>query len=213
MAGKQLPSGPTSATTRANIAHFRTEAGMTYAELSRELERRGHLIPPLGLRRIESGERRVDVDDLVALALALDVNPNALLMPRERGSSIDCAVTGYSGGPLHTAMAWRWATGHLSLTRPPNDSSSFSWQFMKRVRPAEVLTDDERHEKRRTWVSTRIAVIEEELKAEIAAVGEQDADPSHQWEMEALAALNVADDAQWAAAGYDPAPPSGQDRA
>lgn len=212
MTGKQLPSGPTSATTRANIAHFRTDLDMTYADLSRELERRGHPIPPLGLRRIESGERRVDVDDLAAIALALNVNPNALLMPRERGSSVRCAVTGAVDGELDALMAWRWASGSLSLTHP-RGPGSFPGHFNSRVRPTEVLTDDERYERRKTYITNRIAVLREEEAAEIAAVGEREVDPSHQWEMEALAALDVKDDAKWALAPYDPAPPSRADRA
>jgi hypothetical protein len=41
----------------------------------------GRPILPSGLSKIEQGQRAVDVDDLVALAIALQVNPNALLLP------------------------------------------------------------------------------------------------------------------------------------
>lgn len=61
---------------------------MVYAELSRKLAEMGREIPPLGLRRIETGERRVDVDDLVALALALDLSPLALLLPTDTSSLV-----------------------------------------------------------------------------------------------------------------------------
>jgi transcriptional regulator with XRE-family HTH domain len=63
------------------VAHNVREARgfMPYAELSRRLEVYGRGIPPLGLRRIEAGHRRVDVDDLVALADVLDVTPYTLL--------------------------------------------------------------------------------------------------------------------------------------
>ncbi len=54
---------------------------MSYAELSRRPEELGRPIPPLGLTRIRDGKRRIDVDDLIALALALDVSPAVLLLP------------------------------------------------------------------------------------------------------------------------------------
>jgi hypothetical protein len=41
----------------------------------------GRPIPPLGLRHLEAGNRRIDVDDLVVLADALDVSPLMLLLP------------------------------------------------------------------------------------------------------------------------------------
>jgi hypothetical protein len=43
----------------------------------------GHPIPELGLRRIEKGERRVDVDDLLALCLVLGITPVDLLVPKD----------------------------------------------------------------------------------------------------------------------------------
>ena len=67
---------------------FREARNLGYAELSRRLAELGREIPSLGLRRIEAGERRVDVDDLVALALALDVAPVALLFPSRRTREI-----------------------------------------------------------------------------------------------------------------------------
>lgn len=54
---------------------------MQYQELAERLEKVGRPIPVLGLRRIESEERRVDADDLVALAIVLNVSPVRLLMP------------------------------------------------------------------------------------------------------------------------------------
>jgi hypothetical protein len=54
---------------------------MTFVELSERLSAAGRPIPVLGLRRIERGERRVDVDDLVALAVVFGVSPERLLRP------------------------------------------------------------------------------------------------------------------------------------
>lgn len=64
---------------RDNLLRIRQAHRLTYAEVSRTLEDLGRPIAPLGLSRIENGERRVDVDDLMALAEALGVEPDELL--------------------------------------------------------------------------------------------------------------------------------------
>jgi hypothetical protein len=60
---------------------LRETQNLGYTKLASILEEMGRPIPELGLRRIESGDRRVDVDDLMALAMALGVSPVTLLMP------------------------------------------------------------------------------------------------------------------------------------
>lgn len=62
-----------------NIKRIREGQKITYVELSERLAALGRHIPVLGLRRIERGERRVDVDDLMALAAAFGVEPIRLL--------------------------------------------------------------------------------------------------------------------------------------
>jgi transcriptional regulator with XRE-family HTH domain len=52
----------------------------TVRELSARLSKLGRPILPSGITKIEQGSRRVDVDDLVALALALEVTPTRLLL-------------------------------------------------------------------------------------------------------------------------------------
>jgi transcriptional regulator with XRE-family HTH domain len=59
----------------------RQERKFSYAELSRRLERAGRRIAPLGVRQIEEGTRRVDVDELGALCQALGINVLELLVP------------------------------------------------------------------------------------------------------------------------------------
>jgi hypothetical protein len=51
------------------------------AELSRRVKRFGRHIAPLAVRQIEEGTRRVDIDELGALSLALDVPVMTLLVP------------------------------------------------------------------------------------------------------------------------------------
>lgn len=66
---------------RSNVQWLRNERRLTYVEMAQRLAENGRSIPVLGLRRIERGERRVDVDDLVALADLFRVTPAQLLNP------------------------------------------------------------------------------------------------------------------------------------
>lgn len=61
--------------------------------------------------KIEKGERRVDVDDLVALALALGVTPNRLIMPDTDLSGVTTTyllTPAVAGSPV---ALWQWAQG------------------------------------------------------------------------------------------------------
>jgi hypothetical protein len=109
MAGKELALGATGNTMMHNLKRIRGE--MTYAELSRRLEAAGRYIPPLGLRRMEAGERRVDVDDLMALAFVLGVTPLALLLPH--GNQRDAAEVGNKS--VRHDEIWQWAMGDRPL--------------------------------------------------------------------------------------------------
>jgi transcriptional regulator with XRE-family HTH domain len=83
--------------------------------LSRRLDEAGRPIPALGLRRIENGERRVDVDDLAALAFALGVNPNALLFPPVNSSFYGVSITGLRRPGTDAASMWQWANGERPI--------------------------------------------------------------------------------------------------
>ena len=81
MSGVRSELGPTAQAVAEAVRRHRDRMGWGYARLSRELTKIGRDIPPLGLGRIESGTRRVDVDDLTALAVVFGVSPVSLLMP------------------------------------------------------------------------------------------------------------------------------------
>lgn len=116
--GKKVGLGPTGETVRENVIRLR--AGTQYKELSEKLTELGRPIPPLGLRRIEAGERRVDADDLMALAVALGVTPNALLLPHIKVTeSID--ITGALSVPF--SRAWNWAEGARTLHPTDKETS------------------------------------------------------------------------------------------
>lgn len=214
--------GPTGDTVRQNVARYRKGLNLTYAQLARDLEERGHPIPPLGLRRIEAGERRVDVDDLTALALALDVNPNALLMPPVDGSQVPCGLTGYTlRDSLSTRDAWRWARSVISLTSEPVETwynhpdgrriRVWTDGFRQRVSPQRVSTAEERYQVRADWILRQVHEIKEDLEQERIqneALG-YDQDVHDRMDLiEELEALDPTDDSAWARREFDPAPPA-----
>lgn len=77
MTKRNNPIGPVGENVRLNMRKLRGHR--TYQSVSEALEVAGRPIAPLGLRRIERGERHVDADDLVALAKVFGVSPVTLL--------------------------------------------------------------------------------------------------------------------------------------
>lgn len=107
---KKNPLGPVGGYVVENLKHLREDVRkLTYRELSDELDKIGRRIPTLGLARIERGERRVDADDLVALAIALRVNPTALLLPHDGGE--DDLIELAPKFRRSLSRAWRWMDG------------------------------------------------------------------------------------------------------
>ncbi|UVO11913.1 helix-turn-helix domain-containing protein [Mycobacterium sp. SVM_VP21] len=118
MAGKKSELGPTGVNVGDQMRRLRDDKNLGYAELSRQLSEIGREIPPLGLRRIEAGDRRVDADDLVAIALALDVSPITLLMPNAETGSEMVSVTG-SADPVAAEDLWHWLRADAKLGKSP----------------------------------------------------------------------------------------------
>lgn len=73
--------GSASVALASNLPRFRKARNMSQRELSVALCTAGRPISPTAINRIERSGRRVDVDDLVALAAVLGVPPGALLEP------------------------------------------------------------------------------------------------------------------------------------
>lgn len=61
------------------LRHYRTQARLSYAALSRLLREKGFVITPRRLKRMEEQTCKVYVHDLVALSRALQVSVGALL--------------------------------------------------------------------------------------------------------------------------------------
>lgn len=105
-----LVLGPAGERLRQNVKELRGRN--TYVELSAQLADQGRPIPELGLSRLERGARRVDADDLVALAVVLGVTPNRLLLEREAG---DEPVPLTPATTVPARHAWEWACGERNL--------------------------------------------------------------------------------------------------
>lgn len=111
---KTQVTDPTGKTVADNIRRIRDEIrGWSTYELSRKLGEVGRPIAPSALAKIERAERRVDVGDLMALAVVLGVNPSALLFPVKVEPEGDVELTG--AGVNRAEAVWAWADGHGPL--------------------------------------------------------------------------------------------------
>lgn len=81
---------------------------MSQQDLSERMADFGRPLQVSAISKIEHGDRRVDVDDLVALALALEVTPNRLLLGACSG---DEEVELVAGRTATSLGAWQWASG------------------------------------------------------------------------------------------------------
>jgi hypothetical protein len=107
--------GPVGANLVKAVDQLRELRGLSYRKMSTALEQIGRPIFPLGLSRLGRRQRRVDVDDLVALSIVLDVNPSALLFDRRVGGNdvVDLTPTFQQRG----AIVWEWADGRMYMPR------------------------------------------------------------------------------------------------
>lgn len=71
--------GPTGELVAKNLHKLRRWNDISLRDLSRSMGKLGRPISASALQKIEAKVRRVDVDDLVALAAALGVSPSSLL--------------------------------------------------------------------------------------------------------------------------------------
>ncbi|MDX3229400.1 helix-turn-helix transcriptional regulator [Streptomyces sp. ME19-01-6] len=147
-ASKPSGWGPVSQQVAANLARLRKARGLSTTRLSAALKELGQHIPPTGITRIEKGERRVDADDLTALALVLNVSPLALLLPPE-WSDEQIQLTSTMSLRARTAWLWAegrtpandWATGAVQVTADDDEvEAAQEREFFKQREEYEALT-------------------------------------------------------------------------
>lgn len=108
--------GPAALRVAASLRRLRDYKRLSTYELSDQMASTGTRISASSITQAELGARRVDADDLVALAAALGCSPNRLIMP-EADSFLSLAreteVT--PGVTVTAARAWAWACGEERL--------------------------------------------------------------------------------------------------
>lgn len=163
--------GPSGEALMHNVKRLREGQKLTYVELSERLTGLGRPIPVLGLRRIERGERRVDVDDLMALAHVLGVVPTKLLVPSGETSE-EVAAAAQAGahmagfpapwdevreGLFHLSLAAAFSPAAYKTIRsmiekgwfPEKEATSInqvmrsSWEMQMRTQPSEPPEEGE----------------------------------------------------------------------
>lgn len=105
--------GPVSNVVAQNLLRVRKARRFTTQQLAVRLVELGQPIPASGITRIEKGDRRVDVDDLMALAVALNVAPTTLLLPPTAGSQSVRLASNYA---VSGRTAWQWAEGERTAS-------------------------------------------------------------------------------------------------
>ena len=91
MGTRKVELGEVGHTVKAQVRRLREQRGLSLQALSERLQTVGRPILPSGLSKIEAGDRRVDVDDLVALAEALGTVPDDLLTPNAAPKGVEPA--------------------------------------------------------------------------------------------------------------------------
>lgn len=125
--------GPTGARLTENLKRLRESLPLTTEQLAdRVTNDYGRPMRANTITKIEKGQRRVDVDDLVALALALETRPDALLLPPTiAGDHLQLTEK-----KVTTAFgAWRWANGAQPLDVPEGDDGTALARFQERAQP------------------------------------------------------------------------------
>lgn len=104
-----MEPGPTGDRAARNVQELR--GNITFTDLASRLAALGRHLNAESLGKIEHHDpnkrRRMDVDDLVALALALDTTPNRLLLTQEADNT---DVTLAPNATVKAVDAWHWAT-------------------------------------------------------------------------------------------------------
>ncbi|WP_062984610.1 helix-turn-helix domain-containing protein [Nocardia anaemiae] len=137
MAKRRIELGRTGETLKANVKRIRKQQGLTLQDISNRLERTDRPMSYNTVSEVELGARRVDADDLVALALVLNVTPNALLLPPIEDSTRMVQIT--CAGWQTAANVWEWARGEKALPvpkQPPGGIERATAQLQLNSNPA-----------------------------------------------------------------------------
>lgn len=138
MAVRKIEIGWTGKTVMYNLPRYRGLRRMTLTDVADKLEELGRPMSVPTLSGIENGRRRIDVDDLVYLALALDVSPAALMMPPADDPDTDMAGAPCPDDyPTPEAVDWwSWLTSCHPLWSGPNTTDFEVQRWRYDINPA-----------------------------------------------------------------------------
>lgn len=142
MGTNAVQRGPTADTVAVNVKRLRDDLNLGLRALAARLANAGRPLTHTALDKIERGTRRVDVDDLMALAVALEVSPATLLMPEVTTAEWDDAEVETTGLPKGTTaeLLWGWLTAQVYPTKHiASWITSPMWVWVARSVPAPAL--------------------------------------------------------------------------
>lgn len=121
----QRVTDPTGLTVARNVRQHRERQGLSTYDLARRLATAGRPIAANALSKIERAERRVDVGDLMVLAVVLNIAPASLLLPPDDSpSTVVELLPGRApdGGEVRMTAErlWDWADGQQPLFGHPD---------------------------------------------------------------------------------------------
>lgn len=118
MGSNAVEKGHVGQSVATNVKAVRDRRGLSQQQLAVRLGELGRPMQASAVAKIESGARRVDVDDLAALAVALNVAVARLLVPDGDEDQPVFVVPAFS---VPAYNAWDWATAERSLTSEDDD--------------------------------------------------------------------------------------------
>lgn len=144
---KATVHGPVGARVARNINRRRDELKMSQRELALKVRQLNGAVPEAGsdpdvrstintISKTEKRNRRVDVDDLTVLAVALKTTPN-WLMYHEEPVSATAPMRIYGLQTLRQEAVLNWANGNKPLNWDGATATEGSFRFRQKQRPFE----------------------------------------------------------------------------
>jgi transcriptional regulator with XRE-family HTH domain len=137
----------TAETVSANVKGLRTKQNLGLRGLSKKLGEVGRPLGHSAVDQIEKGTRRVDVDDLMALALALGVSPVTLLMPNTKEPTDKVATAG-AAADIEAERLWKWMLAQAPLFESaPEELFAFlgralpSWRVAQQIQGLATVVE------------------------------------------------------------------------
>ncbi|MFD0003548.1 helix-turn-helix domain-containing protein [Streptomyces sp. NPDC127178] len=103
--------GPVGDQVAENLARLRSALRKTTSDLAEHVSQLGVPMTASTITKIETQQRRVTVDELVAFAVALNVSPVTLMLPASDEGRVPLA----DGLTANWYDAWTWMHGHGPL--------------------------------------------------------------------------------------------------